>query len=384
MTRGNFGKAWPVLLFLAGGVIGAYFFPMCFNIVEWTPYIPMAPRRLDFVQRNTSNLTGFTYNSTRQTYNLTRAGNGYVASHLQCIQNWTNGYFYGDMWVHRSDAECGRRIFTSREIRDVLRNKAILFNGDSQTRRWFNTIDFLTSEARSMNFKLIDPKYLGRGGHSYFKVNNSDFYIEYQWNVNSDDCKLKKRQASYTHVMIGFGLHQALHTVSERVASNGNRSSIRWLRCIQKLTCQTCNTAPRSFWKTSPFSGMTGISSQDGKGTVKRTNAVISTFNRIARIALFQGGHEQNFEEFESRALNISLPALHEFGIPSQEIREFAERIHKCCSKSGSLLYLFDIETMLMPRSVQDRIEGDGNYHFGDAARIAMTHAFMHAIAYTS
>ena len=85
-----------------------------------------------------------------------------------------------------------------------------------------------------------------------------------------------------------------------------------------------------------------------------------------------------NFETF----FEDSMPQLVKMGFALQEIKKFTKQIHTRCSELGSVLYLFDVEKLLMSWALQDPIQGDTIYHFGDAARIATTQAFIHAILY--
>ena len=350
------------------GIAMAFFFQINFNLFTYKPY-----HLNDLVQSYTK--TKINSSSIQLLFGSAEP----MMSHIQCIRNWANGYFYADLWIHHTHPLCGRRIFTSTEIHSILNNKTILFNGDSRTRRWFNTLEFMSTVNKSRNFKLIDPRYLERGSHRYLVVNNSDFYIEYQWNVEYRKSELKKIRNSYSHVVLGFGLHQAISAIRNGYI-NGNAYSIYWLQCIQNIICQACETAPTIFWMTSPFSDTSTVSWQGLQ--VHEINTIISIFNQIVRIALFHGGYKQNLKTIEINVGDGPISQLNQFGISKQHFIDFTQKIHGCCNKSTSTMYLLDIEKMLMPRSVQNRIKGDTIHHFGDAARVAMTNLFIHAIAY--
>jgi len=265
------------------------------------------------------------------------------------------------------DETCGNRIFSPSEMRSVLAHKTILFNGDSLTRRLHNTID-LMSRITNAGFKKIDRAYLKRGWHKsyYTTISDQTIRLDYHWNVGSTMCKLKRhRDTSYTHVVLGFGLHQSLT----------NRRPFVHLTCLKELICDTCSMRVVTFWRTAPAVLTTNIS----------TIYDLQKVNNIVRAALFHNNrNEQNFDNFDITLQGKPRKQLTEMGIDDANISEFGCHIRHCCKDKGSVLYFIDTERLLETRSVTpNRIVGDTSQHFGDAARIAISHVLINALQWT-
>eukprot|EP00960_Hanusia_phi_P059419 764160-Hanusia_phi.AAC.1 len=292
----------------------------------------------------------------------------------QCISSVTKGYWIADVFVSQSPFKCNFRMFDWRQAGEVMQGKHLSLNGDSLTRRLTNTFDVLLKSQNG--FRTIPNSKLSTGWHDQlhleYRKNERSSSLHYFWNEGvyvhgPGKCRVVRRsQDQYTHVMLGYGLHHVIDHGSRCVGECPER----FVLCIQTAMCDLCDMekTPYGIWRTAPYSS--------GKSIVPG----IQTVNAIARSLLFLNGSVWESERLGHWTVPSSLTSL---GVSRQVAERAIRAMQVCCAQRGKSkrklrVYLLDHEQLLLDRSQgSNRISGDTENHFGDAARVAEVESLL-------
>ncbi|EKX48447.1 hypothetical protein GUITHDRAFT_105594 [Guillardia theta CCMP2712] len=294
-----------------------------------------------------------------------------------CISSITKGYWLADVFVSQSPLKCGFRMFDWRQAHEIMNGKHLSLNGDSLTRRLTNTFDVLLSSQKG--FRSIANSKLSTGWHDQlhreYKQRNRSSSLHFFWNEGvyvhgPGKCHVVRRAGeAYTQVMLGYGLHHVIDHGSRCVGECPDR----FVLCLQTAVCDLCSMGktPHGIWRTAPYSS--------GSNIVPAIRAV----NNIAKSLLFVNGSVWESAKIASWKAS---PSITSFGVSRQTADRAVRAMQACCGERGRSkrklnIYLLDHEQLLLDRSQgSNRITGDTENHFGDAARVAEVQTLLNLL----